>query len=101
MKRILFVFVSILSLIFLAAPAWAQETNKFGIHILDPSELQQAAELVNSSGGDWGFVTIVIRDDVQYTGSGYAFHSRRSTGNQVILKQAYKKGCVPNGSHPF
>lgn len=63
MKRILFVFVSILSLIFLAAPAWAQETNKFGIHILDPSELQQAAELVNSSGGDWGFVTIVIRDD--------------------------------------
>jgi len=63
MKRILFVFVSILSLIFLAAPAWAQETNKFGIHILDPSELQQAAELVNSSGGDWGFITIVIRDD--------------------------------------
>jgi hypothetical protein len=63
MKRILFVFVSILSLIFLAAPAQAQETNKFGIHILDPSELQQAAELVNSNGGDWGFVTIVIRDD--------------------------------------
>ena len=63
MKRILFVFVSILSLIFLVAPAWAQETNKFGIHILDPSELQQAAELVNSSGGDWGFITIVIRDD--------------------------------------
>ena len=63
MKRILFVFVSILSLIFLAAPAWAQEINKFGIHILDPGELQQAAELVNSSGGDWGFVTIVIRDD--------------------------------------
>ena len=27
--------------------------------------------------------------------------NRRSTGNQVILKQAYKKGCVPNGSHPF
>ena len=63
MKRILFVFVSILSLIFLAAPAWAQETNKFGIHILDPGELQQAAELVNSNGGNWGFITIVIRDD--------------------------------------
>lgn len=63
MKRILFVFVSILSLIFLAAPAKAQEVNKFGIHILDPSEINQAAQLVNSSGGDWGFITIVIRDD--------------------------------------
>ncbi|MBP8591438.1 hypothetical protein KBI33_03195 [Candidatus Shapirobacteria bacterium] len=63
MKRIAFVFVSILSLIFLAPPALAQETNKFGIHILDPSEAKQAAELVNSSGGDWGFITIVIRDD--------------------------------------
>ncbi len=35
--------------------------NKFGIHILFPSELDEAAQLVNSSGGDWGYVTIPIQ----------------------------------------
>lgn len=35
--------------------------NKIGIHILFPAELNQARELVNSSGGDWGYVTIPIQ----------------------------------------
>ncbi len=35
--------------------------NKFGIHILFTYELPRAAELVNSSGGDWGYVTIPIQ----------------------------------------
>lgn len=35
--------------------------NKFGIHILFPSELESAAKLVNSNGGDWGYVTIPIQ----------------------------------------
>src|ERR1035437_7904980 len=35
--------------------------NLFGIHILFPEELSKAAELVNSSGGDWGYVTIPIK----------------------------------------
>lgn len=35
--------------------------NHFGIHILEPAEVGKAAELVNSSGGDWGYVTIPIR----------------------------------------
>src|SRR5215469_8113317 len=35
--------------------------NKIGIHILDVSELPQAAQLVNSGGGDWGYVTIPIQ----------------------------------------
>lgn len=35
--------------------------NKFGIHILFPQELSAAADLVNSSGGDWGYVTIPIQ----------------------------------------
>jgi len=37
--------------------------NKFGIHILEPTDLPKVAELVNSNGGDWGFVTVVIRED--------------------------------------
>jgi len=35
--------------------------NKFGIHILFTNELKDAAKLVNSQGGDWGYVTIPIQ----------------------------------------
>src|SRR5690349_17483670 len=35
--------------------------NKLGIHILFTPELPKAAELVNSSGGDWGYITIPIQ----------------------------------------
>lgn len=37
------------------------QNNKFGIHILFPEEVGEAAALVNSSGGDWGYVTVPIR----------------------------------------
>jgi uncharacterized protein len=37
--------------------------NRYGVHILDPDEVADAAKLVNSSGGDWGYVTIPIRSD--------------------------------------
>lgn len=35
--------------------------NRFGIHILEPAEVERAAGFVNSTGGDWGYVTIPIR----------------------------------------
>ena len=41
--------------------------NKFGIHILDETDIEDAAWLVNSSGGDWGYVTFVIRSDERET----------------------------------
>lgn len=36
--------------------------NKFGIHIISATsqEASEAASLVNSSGGDWGYVTLLI-----------------------------------------
>ncbi len=36
--------------------------NKFGIHIIGatPDESSPAASLVNSSGGDWGYITVII-----------------------------------------
>ena len=37
--------------------------NRFGIHIISPDDLKDTATLVNSSGGDWGYVTLVIRED--------------------------------------
>ena len=46
----------------LAAP-----NNRFGIHIIDEGDLEDAAELVNSEGGDWGYATVVIRKDERDT----------------------------------
>lgn len=37
--------------------------NIYGVHILEESDLEDAAKLVNSGGGDWGYVTLVIRED--------------------------------------
>jgi hypothetical protein len=37
--------------------------NKYGIHIIDENDLENAATLVNSSNGDWGYVTIVITEE--------------------------------------
>jgi len=44
-------------------PVFAQTNNKFGIHIIDENDLEDAADLVNSNGGEWGYVTLVIRED--------------------------------------
>jgi len=35
--------------------------NKYGIHVFDAGELEKAAKLVNTSGGEWGYVTVPIR----------------------------------------
>jgi uncharacterized membrane protein (UPF0127 family) len=37
--------------------------NRLGIHILDPNEIIEASKLVNSTGGDWGYVTIPMRSN--------------------------------------
>jgi len=64
MKKVLIILLFILSLFKFCRPILAQDNiNKYGIHILVVDEVYQAAKLVNSSGGDWGWVTIVIRDD--------------------------------------
>jgi len=37
--------------------------NPFGIHIANIQDLDDAAKLVNSGSGDWGYVTLVITED--------------------------------------
>jgi hypothetical protein len=68
MKKILSAFfLSLVAFHISLSPVFAIEdplttkNNKFGIHILFPTELPEAAKLVNSSGGDWGYVTIPIQ----------------------------------------
>ncbi len=62
-----FFFLSVILYLLLFHPLSIQAkssspaNNKVGIHILQPSEINLAAELVNSQGGDWGYVTIPIQ----------------------------------------
>jgi len=35
--------------------------NKVGVHILHPEEITRATEIVNTNGGDWGYVTVPIQ----------------------------------------
>lgn len=55
-------YLLIASLFFwITSPVLANSNNKVGIHLLQPSEINLAANLVNSHGGDWGYVTIPIQ----------------------------------------
>ena len=41
----------------------AVPNNSFGIHIANIADLEDAAKLVNSNGGDWGYVTLIIAEN--------------------------------------
>jgi hypothetical protein len=43
----------------------ANSNNKFGIHMAQPNsdEFSKVKELVNSNGGDWGYVTLIIQEN--------------------------------------
>ncbi len=59
--------------------------NKFGIGILSPeSDTEAAASLVNSNGGDWGYVSLVIRKD-----------ERQALRWQGVFNNLNKKHLIP------
>ncbi len=68
MKGILILVLSLVANIFIARPVQAiydplsVPNNKYGIHIVDPSDIANVATLVNSSDGLWGYVTLVISE---------------------------------------
>jgi hypothetical protein len=37
--------------------------NKYGIHIVDTNDIPEVPALVNSTNGDWGYVTMVLSDN--------------------------------------
>ncbi|RJQ25225.1 hypothetical protein C4577_06240 [Candidatus Parcubacteria bacterium] len=64
----LLIVVLTFAFLFLSSPVYAvvdpltTTNNKFGIHIISPTidESSPAASLVNSNGGDWGYITVLI-----------------------------------------
>lgn len=64
MKKV-FLFLVLLSTNYylLATDISAESRNIFGLHLTQTSDISSAAPIINSSGGQWGYVTIVIRLD--------------------------------------
>ncbi len=60
---ILFLLLATFFYVFAFGPSLSN--NKFGIHLAvpDSEDIKKAAELVNSSGGEWGYVTLVIQEN--------------------------------------
>ena len=67
MKKIFIVIFSVYLLFTSFGHVFAEDlqNNKFGIHLATPDDgdLDRAEELVNSSGGRWGYVTLVIQEN--------------------------------------
>lgn len=67
MKKVFIISITFFLFLSISRPSFAIEdplshaNNKIGVHILFPSELSQAATLINSSNGDWGYVIIPIQ----------------------------------------
>lgn len=62
MKNFFTIILILLLGIFSSKPILASE-NIFGLHLTQPEDLITAKDIINSNGGDWGWVTIVIRLD--------------------------------------
>lgn len=61
-KNITFLFFFYAIFIFFTKSILASD-NIFGLHLTQPEDLLTAKNIINSNGGDWGWVTIVIRLD--------------------------------------
>ena len=66
---IIFIFIFLLSTknAFAIYDPLSVPNNKFGIHIINDQDLKDAENLTNSSGGDWGYVTLVITESQRDT----------------------------------
>lgn len=56
----LIILLTVSSKVYAISDPTKVQNNRFGIHILFPEEVELASEMVNSTGGDWGYVTIPI-----------------------------------------
>ncbi len=63
-KAFIYLFICLITAL-LIPQVLAQENNKVGISLLQPSteDINEAAAMINSQKGDWGYVTLVIQEN--------------------------------------
>ncbi len=58
LKKILTIFLFLFCGLFFTTPILAS-SNIFGLHLTQTSDISTAKDIINSNGGDWGWITIV------------------------------------------
>lgn len=59
----MFIVVLLLAFFLNYSPILASDHNIFGLHLTQTNDLAISKDIINSSGGDWGWATIVLRLD--------------------------------------
>lgn len=98
-----FIFLFVLAFFLLPKQTFAVtnptsvSNNKFGIHIAvaDEQDLKDAATLINSNGGDWGYVTVVIQENDRDTGKWQNIFNRM---RQLHLIPIVRIAAQPQGA---
>lgn len=105
MPLVTFSFFVLCSLFF-AAPIRAitnplqVPNNIYGIHIIDENDLEDAARLVNSNGGEWGYVTLVIREDERDKSKWQRTFDRMRELKLIPLVRLATRGAGENWEKP-
>lgn len=63
MKIFKFFSTCLLVTALLLTPSKVLANNIFGLHLTQTEDINQASKIINSTNGDWGWITIVIRTD--------------------------------------
>ena len=87
----LLIFLFIPNKIYAVNNPGSAANNSFGIHISNENDLNDASLLVNSSGGDWGYITFVITESERdYNRWQNAFDNARKLHLIPIVRIASK-----------
>lgn len=71
--------------------------NKFGVHIFsNESDIDLAAQLVNSNGGDWGWVTITMDIHERNSDKWNSFFAKMLEKHLIPIIQLSNNGQIPS-----
>lgn len=77
----------------------SKQNNRIGIHILFPSEVNNAAKLINSNGGDWGYAVIPIQSGDKDIEKWQGFFDECLLNHVIPILRLSTEGDYFNTSH--
>ena len=94
LKKLLILFIFFTTSVSAFDPL-AVPNNRIGVHILDTLEIHEASKLVNSNGGQWGYVTIPMRSNDRDRGKWVKFFLSARTEKVIPI---IRLATYPEGS---
>ncbi len=100
---LLFTVTCTLSTVYAIVDPFSTPNNKFGIHIIQatPDESSPSASLVNSSGGDWGYITFIIESKDRNQGKWQEFFNDLRRRHLIPLVRLATKPINEHWETPY